>query len=179
VFPATSQVATASTAATDNSNGTQAGGKPNQSNIITVNLNELLEAGDTRNNITLQAGDVVTVPHAGIIYVLGAVNRPGGFVMANDRTELTTLKVVTLAGGLTNIAKLQHAVIIRKNDQGKQTETEVDLKSVLNRQSEDIQMRASDILYIPDDKKKQALIKAAELALAVGSAVAIFRLAYH
>lgn len=152
---------------------------PGSANTITINLNDLIETGDTRNNITLQAGDVVTVPHAGIVYVLGAVNRPGGFVVSNDRTTLTTLKVLTLAGGLTNIAKMQHAVIIRRNDQGKQTETEVDLRSVLAQQAEDIQMHPSDILYIPDDKRKQALIKAAELALAVGSAVAIFRLAYH
>ncbi len=120
-------------------------------NIITINLNELLEKGDTRENIPLQAGDVVTVPHAGIVYVLGAVNRPGGFVMANDRTELTTMKVLALAGGITKIAKLDHAVIIRKDDQGKQMETQVDLKKVLDQQSEDVQLRASDILYIPTE----------------------------
>jgi polysaccharide biosynthesis/export protein len=176
VFPSPSQMAQTAPAATDNIG--LAGPGPSSSNTITINLNDLIETGDTRNNITLQAGDVVTVPHAGIVYVLGAVTRPGGFVLSNDRATLTTLKVLTLAGGLTNIAKLQHAVIIRRNDQGKQTETEVDLKSVLQRQSEDIQMRPSDILYIPDDKKKQALIKTAEIALAVGSAIAIFRLAY-
>jgi polysaccharide export outer membrane protein len=146
---------------------------------ITINLNDLLETGDTRNNIQLHAGDVVTVPHAGIVYVLGAVSRPGGFVVSNDRTQLTTLKVLSLAGGLTNIAKTQHAVIIRKDDTGKQTETQVDLKKVLNRQSEDITMHASDILFIPDDRTKQALIKTAEIALGIGAAVAVFRLAYH
>src|SRR5580704_12160296 len=145
---------------------------------ITINLHDLLEEGDTRNNILLHAGDVVTVPHAGIVYVLGAVTRPGGFVVANDRTQLTTLKVLSLAGGLTNIAKTQHAVIIRKDDTGKQTETQVDLKKVLNRQSEDITMHPSDILFIPDDRTKQALIKAAEIALGLGTAVAVFRLAY-
>ena len=62
--------------------------KPPSGNTITVNLDELVESGDMRNNIPLQAGDVVTVPHAGIVYVLGAVNRPGGFVIANDRTQL-------------------------------------------------------------------------------------------
>src|SRR5262249_1869217 len=51
---------------------------PVLSNTITVNLNDLLETGDTRNNIPLQGGDIVTVPHAGIVYVLGAVSRPGG-----------------------------------------------------------------------------------------------------
>jgi len=149
------------------------------STSITINLNDLLETGDTRNNILLHAGDVVTVPHAGIVYVLGAVTRPGGFVVSNDRTQLTTLKVLALAGGLTNIAKTQHAVIIRKDDAGKQTETQVDLKKVLNRQSEDITMRPSDILFVPDDRTKQALIKTAEIALGIGAAVAVFRLAYH
>jgi polysaccharide biosynthesis/export protein len=151
----------------------------NASNAITINLNELLETGDMHNNILLHAGDVVTVPHAGIVYVLGAVNRPGGFVVSNDRTQLTTLKVLSLAGGLTKIAKLNHAVIIRKDDQGKQTETELDLKKVLERQTEDLQMHASDILYVPDDRTKEVLIRAAELGIAIGTAVAIFRLAYH
>jgi polysaccharide export outer membrane protein len=146
---------------------------------ITINLNDLLETGDTRNNIQLHAGDVVTVPHAGIVYVLGAVTRPGGFVVSNDRTQLTTLKVLSLAGGLTNIAKTQRAVIIRKDDTGKQSETEVDLKKVLKRESEDVTMRPSDILYVPDDRTKAALLKALELGLGVGTAVAVFRLAYH
>jgi polysaccharide export outer membrane protein len=149
------------------------------SNLITINLNELLEAGDLRNNIPLQGGDVVTVPHAGIVYVLGAVNRPGGFVVANDRTQLTTLKVLSLAGGLSKIAKMDHAVIIRKDDQGKQTETEVDLKKVIHRESEDLQMHASDILYIPDSRTKQVLLSAVALGVAIGSAVAIYRVAYQ
>ena len=131
------------------------------------------------NNIPLQAGDVVTVPHAGIIYVLGAVARPGGFVLANDRGQLTTLKILSLAGGATNIAKLDHAVIIRKDEQGKQSETEVDLKKILQRESEDLQLRPSDILYVPNSRTKQVLIRAAEIGLAVGTSVALYRLAYQ
>ena len=145
-------------------------------NIVTINLNELIESGDTRNNIPLQAGDVVTVPHAGIVYVLGAVNRPGGFVLSNDRTELTTMKVLALAGGLTRIAKLDHAVIIRKDGQGKQTETEVDLKDVINQKSEDLPMRASDVLYIPDNRAKEFMYQALQASLAIATAVAIYRI---
>jgi polysaccharide biosynthesis/export protein len=152
---------------------------PNSGSIITVNLNQLLEQGNMQDNIVLQAGDVVTVPHAGIVYVLGAVNRPGGFVVSNDRTQFTTLKVLALAGGTTNIAKMDHAVLIRKDAQGKETETEVDLKKVLTRQTEDVQLRASDVLYVPDSRTKQVLLRAAEIGLALGSAVAVFRLAYH
>jgi len=160
---------------------TEANSSPSSpdSTSITINLNDLLETGDTRNNILLHAGDVVTVPHAGIVYVLGAVTRPGGFVVSNDRTQLTTMKVLSLAGGLTNIAKIQHAVIIHRDDTGKQTETQVDLKKVLSRQSEDITMHPSDILFIPDDRTKQALIKTAEIAVGVAAGVAVVRLAYH
>jgi protein involved in polysaccharide export with SLBB domain len=149
---------------------------PAPANIITVNLNELIERGDTRNNIPLQAGDVVTVPHAGIVYVLGAVNRPGGFVLANDRSRLTTMKVLALAGGFTRIARLDHAVIIRRDDQGKQTEVEVDLRSVIHRQTEDLQMRASDVLFIPDNRTKEFLLQALQLSLGIAAAVAIYRI---
>jgi len=148
-------------------------------NLITINLNDLLETGDTKNNIPLQAGDVVTVPHAGIVYVLGAVNKPGGYVLANDRGQLTTMKVLSLAGGNTRTAKMDRAVIIRKDSQGKQTQTEVDLSKVLKLQAEDLQMRASDVLYIPENRAKAALIQAVQISLAVGTAVAIYRLAYH
>jgi polysaccharide export outer membrane protein len=148
-------------------------------NVITINLNELLETGDTRQNIPLQAGDAVTVPHAGIVYVLGAVARPGGFVLSNDRTELTTLKVLALAGGLTKIAKMDHAVIIRKDSQGKQREMQLDLKKVIQRQAEDLQMRASDVLYIPDSRTKQVMYQALQIATAVGTAVALYRVAYQ
>ena len=149
------------------------------SNTVTINLEELLENGDMRNNIPLQAGDVVTVPHAGIVYVLGSVNRPGGFVIANDRTQLTAMKVLTLAGGLTRIAKASHSYIIRQDQQGKQTETEIDLKKILQFQAEDLPMHASDILYVPEDRVKEIVLQTIALTVALGTSVAIYRLAYH
>lgn len=149
------------------------------SNTVTINLEELLENGDMRNNIPLQAGDVVTVPHAGIVYVMGSVNRPGGFVIANDRTQLTAMKVLTLAGGLTRIAKASHSYIIRQDQQGKQTETEIDLKKILQFQAEDLPMHASDILYVPDDRVKEIVLQTIALTVALGTSVAIYRLAYH
>ena len=152
---------------------------PHPSNTVTINLDELLENGDMRNNIPLQAGDVVTVPHAGIVYVLGSVNHPGGFVIANDRTQLTALKILSLAGGLTRIAKASHSYIIRQDQQGKQTQTEIDLKKILQFQAEDVPMHASDILYVPDDKVKAIALQAIALTVALGTNVAIYRIAYR
>jgi len=146
---------------------------------ITVNLYQLMEAGNIKNNILLQAGDVVTVPHAGIVYVLGAVGRPGGIVLANDREQMNTLKILALAGGFTRTAKTDRAVVIRKDAQGHQHVVQLDLKKILDRKAEDVQLQPSDILYVPDSAAKQAFLKSLEFGIALGSGVALYRLAYH
>ena len=145
-------------------------------NTITVNLSPILETGDMANNVVVQPGDVVTVPHAGIVYVLGAVSKPGGYTVTNDRAQLSTLKILSLAGGLDRTAKSDHAVIVSKDGTGQQHEVEVDLKKVMKFEAEDVQLRPSDILYIPRSAGKQAAIRAAELASAVGTGVLIYRL---
>jgi polysaccharide biosynthesis/export protein len=145
-------------------------------NTITVNLSQILEAGDMANNVVIQPGDVVTVPHAGIVYVLGAVSKPGGYTVTNDRAQLSTLKILSLAGGLERTAKSDHAVIVRKDGTGQQHEVEVDLKKVMKFEAEDVQLRPSDILYIPRSAAKQATIRAAEIASAVATGVLIYRL---
>ncbi|HUL16670.1 MAG TPA: polysaccharide biosynthesis/export family protein [Terriglobales bacterium] len=149
---------------------------PPLGNTLTVNLSQLIESGDPTNNILLQGGDIVTVPHAGIVYVLGAVGRPGGFVATNDRAQLTTLKVLALAGGLNRTAKKDQAVIIRKDSLGQQHEVPVDLGKIIDRKEEDVRLQPSDILYVPNSGVKTALLRAAEIGLAVGTAVAIYRI---
>lgn len=43
--------------------------------IISVNIDEII-AGNTQNNLLLQAGDIVSVPRADVIYLAGNVRRP-------------------------------------------------------------------------------------------------------
>jgi polysaccharide export outer membrane protein len=149
------------------------------SNTITVNLYDLMEKGDTANNILLQSGDVVTVPHAGIVYVMGAVGRPGGFVLTNDRSQMSMLRLLALAGGLTRTAKSDHATVVRKDSQGKQQEVPVDINRILKFQAEDIILQPSDILVVPDSASKKALIRIAELGIAMGTGAALYRVTYR
>ncbi|HYL64302.1 MAG TPA: polysaccharide biosynthesis/export family protein [Candidatus Methylomirabilis sp.] len=152
---------------------------PPSTETITVNLYELMESGNTSHNIPLQSGDVVTVPHSGIVYVMGAVAKPGGFVLTNDREKLTTLKILALAGGFTSTAKTDHAVVIRKDAQGKEYQVPLDLKKIQNRKMEDLQLQPSDILFVPQSGAKQALLRSVEFGIALGSGVALYRLAYR
>jgi polysaccharide export outer membrane protein len=178
--PKTVFAGSASTTSTDTPANPPASNEPPPlSNTITINLDELVESGSATNNIILQAGDIVTVPHAGIAYILGAVSKPGGYVMANDRSQMSALKLLALSGGLSRTAKKDRAVIIRKDSQGQQHEVAVDLKKVMERTSEDVRLQASDILYVPDSASKQALYRALEFGLALGAGVALYRIAYR
>ena len=141
---------------------------------FTINLADLLQSGDSRFNIPLIGGDVVSVPRAGIIYVVGAVQRPGGFVLQNDLDHMTMLKMLSLAGGATSTAKLRNAVILRKNlDTGKRDQVPVDLKKVMSLKSQDIQLEANDILFVPDSEGLKILHRTGDAALAVTTGVGI------
>jgi len=147
-------------------------------NTITIDLNDLLDSGDPKNNIPLLGGDVVTVPRAGVVYAVGAVQHPGGFVMQSDRQQLTVLKVLSLAGGLTPTAKPGSAVILRQPSGSQQRQqVAVDVKNILALKSEDISLRQNDILYVPDSTGKHALRRSAEVAIAIATGVAIVRVA--
>ena len=145
-----------------------------QPQTFTINLSDLLQTGDSRFNIPLTGGDVVSVPRAGIIYVVGAVNHPGGFLLENDLDKMTMLKMLSLAGGTTNTAKMKNAVILRKNSEtGKRDQVPVDLKKVMHLKTQDVQMQDNDILFVPDSNGLKALHRAGDVALSVTSGVGI------
>ena len=160
----------AANATTISSNG---GPEDPPPNIISIDLNELLNTGDPQYNIPLLGGDVVTVPRSGVVYVVGAVTHPGGFVMGNDRQQMTVLKVLSLSGGLTSTAKGADAMIVRQNPTGARQEVAVDLRKILAMKAEDVPLRQSDILFIPDSTSKHALRKSAEIAISLATGAAI------
>jgi polysaccharide biosynthesis/export protein len=141
---------------------------------FTINLSDVLESGDSRFNVPLIGGDVVSVPRAGIIYVVGAVTKPGGFLLQNDLDHMTMLKMLSLAGGTTNTAKMKNAVILRKNlDTGKRDQVPVDLSKVMNLKAQDVQLQANDILFVPDSKGLKALHRAGDVAVSLTTGIGI------
>ena len=147
-----------------------------QTQTITIDLRDLLESGDPAFNIAVYGGDIISVPKAGIVYVAGAVQQPGGFVLQNAGDQMSTLKAVALAHGTLSTAKLTQAVIIRRDSvTGQKKEINVDLKKVMDRKSEDPRMYANDILFVPDSTGKRAFYKTGEAALAITSGLVILR----
>lgn len=148
--------------------------------IITIRLQSLLESGDSAYNILVFGGDVISVPRAGIVYVTGAgVSQPGGYVLQSHGEQITVLKAVALAHGLTGFAKADNAVIMRNNPvTGQKDMIPVRIGQIEKQKTEDVAMKSNDILYIPDSKGLKVLARGAEAAISIGSSVAIFRAAY-
>jgi len=145
---------------------------------ITIHVQDLLESGNPAFNIPVYAGDAVSVPRAGIVYVGGAgVAQPGGYVLQSHGEQITVLKAVALAKGTTPFAKKNDAVIFRTNPAtGQREQIAVHIKQIEKNQTEDVAMKDNDILYVPDSAGKKALARGAEAAIGVGTSVAIYRI---
>ncbi|HYL68927.1 MAG TPA: polysaccharide biosynthesis/export family protein [Candidatus Limnocylindria bacterium] len=157
--------------------GASANGPPADSQTITIHIQDLIESGNDSFNILVYGGDVVSVPQAGIVYVAGAgVAQPGGYVLQSHGEQITVLKAVALAHGLTGFAKANDAVIFRMNPAtGQRDQIPVRIKEIEKNKTEDVAMKSNDVLYIPDSAGKKALVRGAEAAIGIGTAVAVYR----
>jgi polysaccharide export outer membrane protein len=124
------------------------------------------------SNVDLKPGDTVVVPKAGIVYVLGEVTRPGGYVL-NATGGVTVLQVVAVAGGTTHVASAGKTRLLHRTGTGFQ-EQQINLKKLLRGKAHDVSVQNDDILFVPSSALKEALNAGALLATA--STAAIYRI---
>jgi polysaccharide export outer membrane protein len=150
---------------------------PPDAQTITIQLRDLLDSGNSAFNVPVYGGDTVSIPRAGIVYVTGyGVAQPGGYVVQSRGEQITVLKAVALAHGLTGFAKPDSAVILRRNPlTGQRDAIPVRIKQIENHKADDVPMLSNDILYIPDSAGKKALARGAEAAVGVGTGLLVYR----
>ena len=127
-------------------------------------------AEDTQNNVDILPGDTIIVSRAGIIYVVGDVNRPSGFMIEDN--SLTVLKALALAGGGTRTSALNKTKILRQTANGVQ-EIPVNLKKVLYAKAPDMALVKGDVLFIPGSSAKAAAYRTADAAMSMSTALAV------
>ncbi|MGH9630250.1 MAG: polysaccharide biosynthesis/export family protein [Bryobacteraceae bacterium] len=143
--------------------------------IAEVKLKSLVEAENPEHNIPIEPYDVISVPRADLVYAIGAVNKAGGFVLENRET-ISILNVLALAGGVTSMASLSNAKIVRQDgDSGKQTEIAVNLKRILDGKGPDMWLGPDDILFVPDSAAKKTAAKVLDIGIQLGTGVLIWR----
>lgn len=136
---------------------------------VTLNLPRNL-ADDSQDNIAIRPGDMITVPRAPIVYVVGDVGRPAGLLM--DNGNLTVLQALALAGGANRTAKMGGTRIIRKGPNG-MTETLVPLKKMLEAKAPDVNLQGDDILFVPVSGARVAAGRGFEAAMGAATGLAV------
>ena len=126
-----------------------------------------------QTSVLVYPGDTVMVPKAGIVYVLGDVNRPGGFVMDNNSTELTLLQALARAGGVSRTAKQGHAKLLRKDATGYH-ETQLSLGEIQKGKQQDIALAPGDVLYVPFSYAKNIAVSGSSGIISSLSSAAVY-----
>jgi polysaccharide biosynthesis/export protein len=143
--------------------------------VADLNLSAVMEAKGSNTNIAMCPNDVVTVPKAKLVYVIGEVHKAGGFVLDEQET-MSVLKALSLAEGLQPTAGSKNAKILRSEDSSTQRlEVPVNLSEILQGKKPDIGLHADDILFVPNSAPKSAGLRAIEAAIQAGTGVVIWR----
>ncbi len=142
---------------------------------IEIDLKQLLQSGDSRWNVMVYPGDVVKVARAGVVYVVGEVKKPGGFVLKGNE-NVSVLQAIALAEGVTRTSAKSQARIIHTDEAtGKRTETSIDLGKILAGKAEDPILQPKDIVFIPNSAARSGVYRGAEAAVSIVTGLVVFR----
>src|SRR5437773_943737 len=146
-----------------------------QFTVAEVNLKKIMAAKDPSENMRILPHDVISVPKAEMVYVIGEVKRSGEFVLG-EHQSISVLQALSLAEGLNGTADARHAKILRlKREADQREELLVDVKDLLKGKKQDVALQGDDILFIPGSTGKKAALRALEAAVQTGTGLAIWR----
>ena len=124
----------------------QEGTEP-QNQTIVVDLQALLLRGAVGMNIPIQNGDVIFVPPADTVFVLGAVMKPGGVLLQNN---MTVMKAIAQCGGPDPRLASKTVAVLRQNDSGQPETVMADLGEITKGVQPDVALRPNDIVYMQE-----------------------------
>jgi len=127
-----------------------------------------------QNNVVVEPGDTILVSKAGVVYVVGDVHMPGGYIMENGN-DITVMKAIALAQGTNPNAALNAARLIRKTPEGPK-DVPLDLKKIMAAKAPDPQLQPDDVVFVPNSAGKSAAKRGAEAVLQMATGIAIWRI---
>jgi polysaccharide export outer membrane protein len=111
--------------------------------------------GDPRANPYIEAGDIITLPEANQVYVVGNVFTPLTIPL---KEPITLSRAVAMAGGVKQDSKKDKVRIVRQ-EAGATTSREivVDLTAIEKKRAEDVALMPNDIIDVPTSGSKSFL----------------------
>ena len=111
---------------------------------------------------------------AELVYVLGAVKKPGGFILRNNE-NITMLQAIALAEGTLPASAGNHVRIFRSTGNEQRQEIAVDVDKITQGKVPDRMLQPNDIVVIPPSGRKAAIYRSLELIVNTVPAAAIYR----
>lgn len=118
-------------------------------------LSKTLRAEEAANPF-LKPGDVITVPDADQVYVVGSVNKPTSIPL---REPLTASRAILMAGGVARGAESKIRIIRQSQIGGPKTELVMNLKDVNKGTAEDILLQSNDVVEVPTQGGVRAVLR--------------------
>jgi polysaccharide biosynthesis/export protein len=146
-----------------------ADGKPTTL-VQRIPIRSLLDGVNTSLNLRLLGGEVIRVPEAGRVFVVGDVKKPGAFYIT-DGSQSSVLKVLALSEGLDSFSSHKAYIYRTEEGGGAKNEIPIELKKIMDRKSPDVALVAGDIFYIPSANGAKASLKTLETSLGIGTAL--------
>lgn len=144
-----------------------------QSTVETLTVADMVAGRNGAANTLVHAGDVVNVGTAPIVYVVGAVTRPGAFAIQSNNSEITVLQALALVEGVTSVASAKKAIIVRNSTDPKgRKEIPVNIPKMMSGKEPDQYLAANDILFIPESGLKKSLHRMGDVAIGAATEVA-------
>jgi polysaccharide export outer membrane protein len=129
-------------------------GEVSKTETLVVDLSELLEKGNMALNLPVFGGDVVNVPKGGVVFVDGAVERPGVYQM-NAKTTLA--QAIIMAGGTRFEANKSEVIVYRDKGDGARDSIPVDYAAIRNGEKDDMLLKQNDLVIVPSSGFKRLL----------------------
>jgi len=146
----------------------------------TFDLGKLVSGRDPSSNVEVHDGDVISVASAEVVYVVGAVIKPGGFVYQDRTAGITALQAIALAEGMTSVAAPHRGMILHRNaDGGERESVLIDLSKIMTGKEKDVTLAANDILFVPVSGSKQTLHAMGQIALTAVNGAVFYGVGYR
>ncbi len=143
--------------------------------VAEVAVKGLLEAVGPKDNIEIKPDDVITIPIAEMIYVIGDVKKSGGFVLG-QRPTVSAMQALAMAEGLAPMAKPSDARILRQvTGESTRTEIPVDLRKIMAGKAGDVTLQQNDILFVPTNTFKKLGARSIDAMFGLGASMAVYR----
>lgn len=137
-----------------------------------IHLVQNAQSLGSQKNPVILPDDTIEVGRAGIIYILGAVNKPGGYLIDNNE-KISLMQALTLAGGWQKEAALSKARLIRKVPQGHE-QMIIDLMHVIKGRQADVSIQDGDILFVPGSIGKTLAYQGMSAAVMAAQETVVF-----